>query len=388
MIHPKMPMLFQIDKSIANLFTSGSATSLDVAGLRYLALASSEGSHKITGQRKTLADLAQSQSLDSHTRNALTRAAGQVYQDGHLFYKLRVVGHVVAGTQTAPLSSTSGEQRIITFPLRWFDSSSKIQPTSLLGENTSDTRVFRKMGEVGAVLGGLGYLPLGAECAHGGGHTTGVVLAQVSQSGQLCFCIVDSDKISPSGTLGSTAQAVALYKDTRNFPVLQVEETAGRDLENALPDSFYLGAYGSLPSHKSTAELLAKLTSENEIHVRNHLDIKNGLRLYDVHRLSLGTSDFAFWQGKLNLIIRLTGVSSASLPCLSTGICAQTSWANCTCILVPPNRANILNEFLQRYENTDRYNLRTALDASVRPEWLRLGTLIAAWCCADTKMRL
>jgi len=381
-------MLFQIDRSIANLFTSGSPTSLDVAGLRYLVLGSSEGNHKITGQRKTLRELAQAQSVDSHTRNALTRAVTQVYQDGNLFCKLRVVGQVVADTQTAPLSSSNGMQRVITLPLRWFDSSAKIQPTVLLGENSSDANVFLKMGEVGTILTDLGYVPVVARCTHGGGNTTGTVLDQTVQSGQLCLCIVDSDKKSPSGPSGGTAQAVTPYKNAQSYPLAHVEETVGRDLENSLPDLFYVDAYGGHPSYSSLAELLMALSSAGEVDVRNHLDIENGLKLYDLFSLTPGTRDFTFWQSKLDSVIKMMKLSSGSLPCLSIKICSQQIRATCTCILVPPNRANILNEFLQRYQNADRYKLRAALDDSVRPEWLRLGSLIAAWCCADPKMRL
>ena len=381
-------MLFQIDRSIADLFTSGSATSLDVAGLRYLVLGSSEGSHKITGQRKTLTDLAQAKSIDVHTRNALARAEGQVYQDGPLSHKLRVVGQVVAATQTTPSSSINGAQRVITFPLRWFDSSAKIQPTALLGENSSDAYVFLRMGETGTILTDLGYLPIVARCTHGGGNTTGAVLDQIVQSGQLCLCIVDSDKKSPSGPSGGTAQAVAPYKNAQTYPLAHVEETVGRDLENSLPDLFYVDAYGTHPSYNFLAELLMTLSSAGEIDVRNHLDIENGLKLHDLFSLTQGTSDFIFWQNKLNSVIKMMNRSSVSLPCLSIQICSQQSWATCTCVLVPPNRANILNEFLRRYQNADRYKLRAALDDSVRPEWLRLGGLIAAWCCADLKMRL
>jgi len=200
--------------------------------------------------------------------------------------------------------------------------------------------------------------------------------------------IVDSDKKSPSGPSGGTAQAVAPYKNAQTYPLAHVEETVGRDLENSLPDQFYVDAYGGHSSYNSLAELLITLSSAGEIDVRNHLDIENGLKLHDLFSLTPGTTDFVFWQSKLNSVIKMMNISSASLPCLSLQICFQPSWATCTCILVPPNHANILKEFLQRYQNADRYKLRAALDDSVRPEWMRLGGLIAAWCCADLKMRL
>jgi hypothetical protein len=356
--------------------------------MRYLVLGSSEGSHKITGQRRTLTGLAQAQSLDSHTRNALTNAARRVYEDGNLPQKLQVFGRVIAAPQTTPSSSVNGAQRVITFPLRWFDSSAKIQPTALLGENSVDAYVFLKMGEAGAILAGLGYLPVVARCTHGGGSTTGAVLGQTVQSGQLCLCLVDSDKKSPSGPSGGTAQAVAPYKNALMYPLAQVEETVGRDLENSLPDLFYVDAYGGHPTYSSLAELLMKLSEAGEIDLRNHLDIENGLKLHDVFSLTPGTSDFIFWQNKLNSVTKMMNLPSASLPCHSTQTCSQQNWATCTCILVPPNPANILDEFLRRYQNSGRYELRAALDDSVRPEWLRLGSLIAAWCCADQKMRL
>lgn len=381
-------MLFRIDESVSDLFSSGAATNQDAEALSNLALGAAEGSHKVTGTRKVLAHLSQLQPLRLSARNALERAANVAAQEGKLHLKLQTYGLVVANHQANPSSATNGGQRVITFPLRWFDHTAKIQPTALLCENLSDVDVYITIGTVGTVLCCLGYLPTIASRTHGGGSTIGTVLGQLVAAERICLCIVDSDKACPASDVGGTARTVAPYKDRQMYPLIEVLETTGRDLENALPNAFFSSRYGNDARYIPMTNLLVQLGTQGEHEVRAHLDIECGLILREILAHSPNSVERAFWQAKMNLIFATAGVPSTNFPCVATGVCSNPSGTPCTCVVVPGNRANILNDFLSLYRGADRYLLRNTLDDSVREEWKRLGNTIASWCCGNDRLRV
>ncbi len=381
-------MLFRIDESIATLFHSGAATAQDYDALGLLLLGVSEGNHRLAGARPVLRKLADIQSLSPRERNTLVRAIGRASEEGHLIHALRTVGRVVAESLAAPLVSTSGEQRIIRFPLRWFDRSSKIQPVDLLGENLSDVKVFRIMGESGVALAGLNYLPL-ASCSHtGGGSTTGIVLGHLADQASICLCIVDSDKICPTSEVGGTAKSVAKYKQETLYPLLRVLETRGRDLENLLPDSFYISTYGSSAASDDMVTILPILTSQGEIETRVHIDVEKGFRLHDVFNLVDSSPEKEFWASKLPALVSYTGKPAQSIPCLTSAACLRSRRHECTCVVVKGNPSNVLDEFVEAQAGKDRFKIKAELDKAVRPEWLNLGLEIGSWCCADARLRL
>lgn len=381
-------MLFVIDQSVIDLFAAGRAQALDVNGLDYLALGVAEGNHRIIGPRKVLLDLAVQDTLHKKTRSVINRAVNRAAQEGKLHHQLSVYGRVLADGGTVPVSRMHGLQRVISFPLRWFDSSAKIQPTVVLGEDLSDVGVLEKVGEVGTVLAGLRHLPLRLSHDHGGGSKIGVVLGSNASANRFCVCIVDSDRACPTGTLGGTAITVQSYKNPAAYPLVDVAETSGRDLENALPDVFYRTAYTDPSRHGPMVTLLEHLTQSGETDVRAHLDIEKGLTLRQVYNHPTGSPENVFWRAKLNSLLASPGIVHSSLPCLATGVCASPQNADCTCVILVGNRANILDHFIDRFGSATRYYLASCLDRSVRSEWHRLGANIASWCCGDEPLRM
>src|SRR5580698_1101499 len=206
-------MLFEIDAIVSDLFRDGTPTQEDIQGLSHVAMAAAEGSHRVTGSRNLLKELSRLDFLSRREKGAFLRAAEQVSEYRGLVSKLAVIGRIAVSTHPEPMALLTGSQRVITFPLRWFDITAKIQPVALLGENLSDVGVFIKIGEVGMLLKGYGYFPLVLSRAHGGGSTIGQVLEQLVSENRLCLCIVDSDRSCPNGALGATAQTITHFKN-------------------------------------------------------------------------------------------------------------------------------------------------------------------------------
>jgi hypothetical protein len=381
-------MLYFIDHGVAALLDSDAAEHGDFDGITYLALGAAEGNHRIVGSRKTLLDLARNDALSLKTRKVFERSALRVSQEGNLHSKFKVYGRVIAEAVPYPTSVTIGQQRTINFPLRWFDVSAKVQPTVLLGEDLSDARVLTKVGEVGAFTAQLAYIPLSSYADHGGGSGTPDVLEQHAQHQRLCICVVDSDRASPGGTLGGTASSVQRFKNEITYPLVDVVETAGRDLENILPDYFYQSAYGSHARYGPLTALLRNLSQSEEHDLRAHIDVENGIILKPIYAHAAGSLERTFWLSKLPTLTAHLGISPAAVPCMVGGTCAnQAGGANCSCVIITGNASDILDKFYTLYKDASRYEIGMHLEKSVATEWQRIGSRIANWCCGDEVLR-
>lgn len=378
-------MLFVIDQSVADAFAIFAPVAKDIVGLNFLAQASGEGKHRIGGSRRILTSLSVSPALQEYTRRILSRAVGRATQEGRLHNGLAVYGRVIVTNAASPTSEMVGHQRVITFPLHWFDDSAKIQACTLLGENLDDANVLIRMGEAGAHLAREPYLPLKCYSDHAGGNPAQVLQSHADHS-RLCFCVVDSDRACPAGKLGGTATSAQPFKASGTYPLLGVTETSGRDLENALPDTFYQSAFGSAP----LTAVLKELTHQREFEIRAHIDIEHGMPLSRVFDHPIGCSERTFWDAKLPAVANLAGINMSTLSCLTTGSCsavAKKPPLRCSCVVVGGNTAKILRAFLDRFKTPTRYQLAESLDDSVRDEWRRIGIMVASWCCADEPLR-
>lgn len=374
-------MLFEIDSSVPRHLASDSAVSQDFESVNLLALGVSEGKHRIIGGRSVLRELVEGPGLNKTTRSVFERAACRIPREMNLLQKVAVYGKVIGGTGATPAAKTVGIQRVITFPLRWFDESDKVQRVTLLGENLLDTRVFKKFAEVGPILAGWDRRPVEMARDHGGGSTTVRVLEDHSTSNRLCLCIVDSDRACPGGDCGDTATSVQKFNSYADYPLMEVLEIGARDLENLLPNAFYKIAYGE---DDALAVVLEGLTEQGEHEVRAHLDIKMGVMGRQIFAEHSGSPEGKFWKSKQSILL---AHCDSQLPCLSIGACKPIIGKNCHCVVIAGKGSRILERFLEHFEDWDGHGLKGILDDSVRSEWLRLGVSIASWCCGDDRLR-
>lgn len=381
-------MVFVLDGSLSSLFGNGLATTDDVRAIDYLAMANAEGNHRIVGSRRDLNAIASHPSIQDRTRAVLHRALTRAGLEGALPFRLPVYAQVVATGPNSPRSQNVGSQRQIVFPLRWFDSSERIQKTTLLGENLVDAEVLNCFGRAGISFLNLGFLPCTFSNDHGGGGTTGKILQSHADQQKICLCVVDSDRIIPGGALGGTATGVQKFRNEQSFPLIGVAETVGRDLENSLPIQFYTSKYGRHRDYGPLSKALAKLAEQGELRIRDHLDIENGLSLKSVLSLQAGTPERTFWDDAVQKLCAMQGIDPTNFSCFATGTCAPTApttW--CTCTVIRGNKSDILEEFKAGYSKYRSVDWPAALDSSVRPEWERLGPIVASWGIGDEVLR-
>lgn len=381
-------MLYLIDESVPELIRSGNAQPADYRSLDYLLLGAVDGHHKVLGSRKVLGTLLSCGKLENKSYSAIHRILERIAREFNLTKNLPVYGHVVSGANTSVISSQSSTQRIITFPLRWFDSSAKIQPTILLGEHIEDSYTLKLFAEVATVINNIPYLPIKLQHDHGGGSAIGDILQHHASSSSQCICVVDSDRSCPGGNIGGTAQTVQRFKSSTSYPLIDVMETIGRDLENTLPDLFYNASYGSASTSGSMTNLLKKLNDLGEYDLRNHIDIEKGLRLSHVFDFTANPVEDVFWKNKLPIVDGCLNIDQSAFPCMSDQKCCQVRKSQCTCIILQGNTSNILKQFNLDYGSIARHQLKNWLDDSVIHEWSRIGLAIAGWCCADERLRI
>ncbi len=348
-----------------------------------------EGSHRIGGSRKTLQALAGQAGLPERARQVFARAVNRVSQEGGLRYSLSAYGVVVSGpgAGSALTSDTQGSQRVIRFPLRWFDISAKVQPTVLLGENLSDVSVLVMMARTAVVTTDIKYLPVQCSMDNGGGSTTNQVLGSVIAANRHCICIVDSDRASPAGNMGTTAASVQPYKRPAVYPTVEVIETLGRDLENCLPIKFYRDEYRKHPDYSPLSELLERVSKAGEDDLRFHIDIEKGVELRRIFGYPAGSADRAFWNTKIPILCHHIGYPAGHFACMTASVYSITPHAPCTCVLVRGIPQNILDRFAERFEAHVGHHLAAMLSEREKAEWVRVGIAIASWCCGDSKMR-
>jgi hypothetical protein len=198
---------------------------------------------------------------------------------------------------------------------------------------------------------------------------------------------VDSDKACPAGALGQTAAGVQGYKTAAQFPILEVIETSGRDLENCLPDRFYQVAYGPHSQHPAMTDALVRLTAAGDLEGRAHIDIERGLVLRHVFSYPPASPDRLFWDTRVAEACAALGLRPGHFSCMATGTCTTLGAGACTCIIVQGNPQDILQRFVEVHGTDSGHQLVNLLSQQERAEWVRLGMAIASWCCADTRLR-
>lgn len=380
-------MLYVIDDNIASHFSAGKANQRDIASLEMLAMGIAEGRHRLHGRRVTLQTLINGDWFSARAKGVFLQARNQVSQTGILPNQLRVYGRlVVSPGMDSPKHHAIGERREIRIPLDWFDESSKVQETILLGENLSDVKALLIIANVAITRMDLKYLPFRFDGRGGGGSTTGASIAQIAEQQQQCLCLVDSDRACPTGQIGDTARSVQQFKDPEMYPRIGIVETAGRDLENSLPLSFYRNQYSGQNQFAPLTNLLVGLANAGHHELILYLDIENGLTLRRHFQRPADSPERAYWETRIPILCNFLQPPNPAFPCQLTKVCANPN--ACMCIVCPGNRSDVLAMFSKVYETTNPFTLSALLSTQEWEEWCRLGIEVASWCCAEKKLRM
>lgn len=381
-------MLIILDSSLVTALTP-EAVGFE-AKRHYLeqALHGANGRHLVTGDHWTLAKLRLVPELSLMTRRILDRVASRVAQHYGYARQMAIVARLGDFDFDTPRSEVANSPRVIEIPLKWCNHPDRLRATALIGENLSDCGILEMMARASVALQARPRVPnLYYEAVPGGGSTL-PELAELRAQTQLTLAVVDSDRRYPDAPRGDTSARTLHLIRTQvppnqkwwQRPLLAAIETTGRDLENALPDSFFEKGY-AVGDGLQCAKVLCGATKGGRHELRLFFDVKEGFRLRDIFRFDLGTPGRQFWSTELQFVEQYSGVSANVHPCAQAGACAQI--ANCQCRLFQGLGNSVLDSFSKNPNHRSPNQNAQVMHSPIQAEWERLGGEVTDWCCSE-----
>lgn len=300
-----------------------------IPALENLANAVREGKHFVISDRKTLKIITQCQDLSKTTRAIYTILYNKFSElRSYLSVVTRYI-EIINPCLEPKLSSLSGKE-IIQVPLGFFENTESIQKTILLCENIRDTSFYQTIARVYVIWKNTNInIKLEFEPRGGGGNTINTEYEHIQRNTKrLCLCILDSDRISPEGKLGSTAARIYQNQNSKffrtTFLILDVYE-----IENLIPNSILLKICSG---NRQLEEALKRIEQLQEIRgdqIKHFLDIKQGTLMYKIFN-STNPKDKLFWKShilKVNTIL-----NCINQDCLADWKCKiENPKKNCQC---------------------------------------------------------
>jgi hypothetical protein len=349
--------------------------------IRMIMLAYKEGSHIIVLRPKNVKKLLNDVRINGTTKQILKHYQNHTSKHAKIFFK-----YFALTIEIVPSDSPENFFCDITTRLeirqvcsKHFSESSNIQRTIILGENQDDSVVYGLIGKYYLKKNGLDANTLRTDERFGGGNTTNRCYKTIYDGCEaFCLCILDCDQKTPDGSIGDTAKFVKKFHD-KNHPknkkcsyyILNVLE-----IENILPPSFYKIQYQDDLNKKPILQRLDDLPFANI----KYFDFKKGIRCEKLHN---GMSYAKYWRNVLS--IDCTPDEDAMEKINKKQPCGLEESSNCKIIKGFGN--DVLNDFIEYQKTADLFSVVSDSTAEIATEWLKLGQVVACFCCGGNKIR-
>lgn len=243
-----------------------------------------------------------------------------------------------------------------------------LNPNHLLVENPKDTALYVEILNYYKVLKGITNVECEFGSMNGGGNTIHEEYSRITME-KKCFtlCLIDSDKISPSGELGSTAKKFLdepISTSWGFFSILKVHE-----IENLIPLKIYKQFINE--NHSTNASVLSRLTFSNDCDLFNYLDLKNGIN--KKRFLELCTTSQNYYKIKFNL-------DSIDFECSCEKI------KDCKCFIFYPLGRSILKQIMDFIEK-ERLQLADHINNSLIPIYMEIGNKLFDIYCKPRPLK-
>jgi hypothetical protein len=245
----------------------------------------------------------------------------------------------------------------LEYASKWFS-----QPSALIGEHLTDTKIFRAASE--DFSGEYSIDPrmqkFGVEMSGGSGNAPAVIKNRVLEATRPVICVIDSDKLSvDSSSSDSVAKCQAMTDELggiSHFVVL-----SERELENLLPNPIVQAAINELPvSHDrdSIQDKFEVLNSLRATHptIYSYIDVKNG------------TCRTWAKDHKVDKFFM-------AAPVIAICNCHK----DCDGIIAPGLFKDVLNKAADFVEKQSPRKIFSVLKNEPREEWLRLGGTVLSF---------
>ena len=365
-------MYIEFSQEFADYFKNNPSSDLLLQILQQACSAMREGQHIVACESRIVAQ--------SICCTAQTISEGRIVRYFHNLYfrhaeiasckqKVTIFIRVVAPPVKLQRTKLS-EQQIIEVAPEIACRSGLWQKTKLLLEDSEDDFFFEQICDYIRAKENI-LLPYDINSLHGGGTRTANQLHEIQESkSQLCLCIVDSDRHTPSSPFGETASKVQqIY--ISDYPLVELIILPCHELENLF---LSIGILEKITEHdgqmRKTVKIISDIVQKNN-NILLFFDLKKGYKKKDIE-------NDLFWKTYLT-----------SYPVIT---CQRISSCSCTCT---PCKGIVVHGFGNSYLAKIKYQgILKQLDCyfnefhnEVQLMWKALAYNIISWCC-NLKMEI
>ncbi|WP_284195195.1 hypothetical protein [Chitinimonas prasina] len=276
-------MIIILDSSISSLLSAESSHVLEA--IENIAIARSEGNHLVTCEPEIASQILATR-LSNRAQRVYYTIKNKSIQELAATVKSKAYIRVVS-----PDYFSVNRPNEIMVSITFFCSTSTIQPTKLLCEDSLDGKIIAALTKNYLAASKHRNPRLSFRYEHGGGSRITRVFREIEcHEACLLLCLVDSDKKYHKDNI--SAKAKNLIRD-RQKNTTHVEILPCHELENLIPTRHLLLLYES--THPDTAMAISSLNiSPNTRYSLNYLDLKEGPAKH--HRTS-NPAEKKFWEG-------------------------------------------------------------------------------------------
>ncbi len=363
-----------------------------IPALENLANAVREGKHLVISDRETLKIITQCQDLSKTTRVIYNMLYNDFLQlKPYLSFVTRYIE--ITDLLEPTLSSLSGKE-VIQVPLRFFENTESIQKTILLCENIRDTSFYRTIARVYVIwkwknTNIKNNISLEFEPKGGGGNTINIEYDNIQKTTKrFCLCILDSDRISPEGKLGSTAALIASIDQNQNsqFFRTKVFILDVHEIENLIPNSILLEICSGNQQREEAMKRIKTLQEIRGSQIKHFLDIKEGTLMYKIFN-STNPKDKLFWEShvlEINTILKCINDD-----CLADWKCKTKNPKNhCKCQISLGFGEHTLDNTIEYLEKIEPHKIAKEFNNDMKPEWEKIGRVVVDFCIAHSPIRV
>ena len=267
-------------------------------------------------------------------------------------------------------------------PITFFSDSKNIQESLLLCESSKDGNFYEFIGM--AYMSYINMKNISIELDNlsplsgGNGHLIYEARAtSKSNARRLAFCILDSDKVAPVCSLGSTAKKV-IEIHNKYLPVfMDCYVLESREIENILPFEFIEIVCGANPNKFQIVKSLKFILTSTELkEIYPFVDLKNGTFLNGLIKRVADSTSIEFWKSRAQIIIKQNSKCIENWSCVTQ----DKKGKECTCS-ISQGLGEILEDII-KYIQDDRTNkdklareVWQHLSPSQKLEWEKIGAL-------------
>lgn len=385
-------MLIYLTAEVASLLQQSPPPPLLVDAVRNLALGEYEGKHVLALSRKLMPQLLAWPHLPKYEEGIFGRLKDQLDTRYSLKKKTPVLVEVSAAASGPIQRHDDGHQLRFVVPFGFFADSQRIQPTSLLGENRNDAKLYKHAAEVYLHQFGLwgdsskatfhrNLLHVRMTLSGTGGSQLPIELEEAAQIG-MALAIADGDIRYPGASPTpdtNHVRAKAVMKQLAGQAVAELLITEGRSVENLLPDATILAhLFPDAPAatrHEQLSDAQQRLLAD--ANARRHLSLKAGLRLWE---------KFPGNQSGADELRFIADVATKHAPqatntsdCITA--CKVASKKQCQCVVIEGLGKDLLANAVAHMEKTPPE------EQTLTPDLERIARQVAAFGCAVKPQR-